>query len=173
MKRSSVSPQPKGKSKSLTKTASPALVEYLNQQYPKKIPIAALTAATKYFGRGRPLKKDDRVIRRLAGSDADLPTATLVDLLGSQETHERGKVLSDEAIKRVYQSFANAEGKLSFEYIMKLGESNGVTITDKVAKLIVKKYGKRKDHLTIDDCIKVNQRRNSKSVSKSPAKDKK
>lgn len=169
MKKSSVSPAPKGKSKSLTKTASAGLVTFLNEKFPKKVPVAAITAATKYFGKGRPLRKDDRIIRRLAGSDSDISTATLLDVLGSQETHERGKALSDEAVRRVYQSYANAEGKLSFEYILKLGESNGVAITEKMAKLIVKKYGK-KDHLTVDDCLRVNQRRNSKSVSKSPRK---
>jgi len=41
-----------------------------------------------------------------------------------------------------------------------------------MAKLIVKKYGK-KDHLTMDDCLKVNNRRRSKSGPKSPSKDKK
>ena len=46
-------------------------------------------------------------------------------------------------MKRVYQNFANAEGKLTFEYIMKMGESSGVAITEKMAKKIVKKYGKK------------------------------
>jgi len=79
--------------------------------------------------------------------------------------------LSDEAVRRVYQSYANAEGKLSFEFIMKMAESTGVTMTEKMAKLVVKKYGK-KDHLNIDDCLKVNTRRYSKSTSKSPIKEK-
>jgi hypothetical protein len=72
-------------------------------------------------------------------------------------------------VRRLYQGYANAEGRLSFEYILKLGESNGVTITERMAKLIVKKYGK-KDHLSVEDCLRVNQRRNSKSLSKSPKK---
>jgi hypothetical protein len=50
-------------------------------------------------------------------------------------------------VKKIFQSYAS-EGKLSFEYLLKLGESTGITITAKVAKLIVRKYGKRKDHLT-------------------------
>lgn len=37
---------------------------------------------------------------------------------------------------------------MSFEYILKLAEASGVTITEKMAKLIVKKYGK-KDHLNV------------------------
>lgn len=72
-------------------------------------------------------------------------------------------------MRRVYQSYANAEGKLSFEYILKLAESNGIAINEKMAKLIVKKYGK-KDHLNVEDCLRVNKRRASHSVSKSPRK---
>jgi len=56
---------------------------------------------------------------------------------------------------------------------MKMGESTGVTINEKVAKLIVKKYGKRKDHMTVEDCLNINARRSGKSQSKSPVKEKK
>lgn len=58
---------------------------------------------------------------------------------------------------------------MSFEYILKLAESNGIAINEKMAKLIVKKYG-RKDHLSLEDCLFVNKRRASHSVSKSPKK---
>jgi len=57
MKRSSISPVSRGKSKSIGKTASLGLADYLFGKYPKKIPIAAITAATKYYGKGKPLKK--------------------------------------------------------------------------------------------------------------------
>ena len=58
---------------------------------------------------------------------------------------------------------------MSFEYILKLAESKGIAINEKMAKLIVKKYG-RKDHLSLEDCLRVNKRRASHSVSKSPKK---
>ena len=35
-------------------------------------------------------------------------------------------------------------------------------MTEKIAKGIVKKYGKGKEHLTVQDCTKVIQRRNAK-----------
>ena len=114
MKKSTISPQPKGKSKSLTRTASAGLIDFLNKQFPAKVPISAITAATKYFGKGKPLQKEDKTIRRLAGKNSDIPTSTLIDLINSQEVHERGKKLSDEGVKRVYQNFANPEGKLTF-----------------------------------------------------------
>ena len=47
-----------------------------------------------------------------------------------------------------------------------------MTISVKMAKLIVKKYGK-KDHLNAEDCIKINNRRSGeKSASRSPQKEK-
>ncbi len=171
MKKSSVSPQPRGKSKSLTKSASGGLVDFLNTQFPKRIPIAAITAATKYYGKGKPLQKDDRIVKRLAGNASDLPTSALVDLLSSPEQHEKGKPLSDDAVRRVYQSYAGPDGQLSFAFLMKMGESNGVTITEKMAKRIVRKYGK-KDSLNAEDCVRINNRRNSKSYSRSPQKEK-
>lgn len=114
MKRSSVSPVARTKSKSLNKSASIGLVDYLNAKFPKRIPIAAITAATKMLGRGRPLQKDDRVVKRLAGNAPDIATSALVDMLSSSELHEKGKPLSDEGVRRVYQNFANPEGKLTF-----------------------------------------------------------
>ena len=85
--RKSVSPQAKTRSKSLNRVASNGLIDFLKEKYPKKVPIAAITAATKLYGRGKPLNKDDRIVKRLAGTASDIPTASLVDLLTSQETH--------------------------------------------------------------------------------------
>jgi len=56
MKRTSVSGG-KGKSKSLSKSASSGLVDYLNAGFKKTIPVAALTAASKYFAKGRNFRK--------------------------------------------------------------------------------------------------------------------
>ena len=75
MQRSSVSPQNKGKSKSLQKAASTGLIDFLKAQYPKKVPVAALTAVSKYYSKGRPLQKDDKIIQRLAGNNSEIPTS--------------------------------------------------------------------------------------------------
>jgi hypothetical protein len=87
MKKSSISPQGKAKSKSLSRAASNGLLEFLKEKYPKRIPISAITAVTKAYGRGRPLNKDDRIVKRLAGNASDIPTSSLVDLLSSEEHH--------------------------------------------------------------------------------------
>ena len=42
---------------------------------------------------------------------------------------------------------------------MKMGESCGVTVNERMAKAMVRKYGNRKDHLNIEDCMKINRRR--------------
>ena len=146
-------------------------MDFINSKYPKRIPIAAVTAVSKMFGKGRPLHKDDRLLRRLAGNGNDIPTAQFIELLASADHHEKGKELSDEAVKRVYDNFANQDGKLTFEYVMKMGESNGVAIDIHLAKKIVKKYGK-KDYLNAEDCLRINKRRSSsKGLSKTPQKD--
>lgn len=85
MHRGSVSPQGKVKSRSLQKIPSPALVDYLQKQYPKRLPISALTAASKVYGRGRVISKNDPTIVRLASGASDLPTNTLIGLLSSGE----------------------------------------------------------------------------------------
>lgn len=172
MKNKSIS-QGKGKSRSLSRTPSQGLINYLDQRYQKAIPIAAITAAHKMYGRGRPLEKDDRFIQRYADGKGNVDASKFLDYLNKNEPQEKGKPLTAEAISRVYQNFANHDGRLSFEYIMKMGESSGVTISAKVAKAIVRKYGKRKDHLDLDDCIRLNERWTNRNTSKSPVKGKK
>jgi Ca2+-binding EF-hand superfamily protein len=141
------------------------LVDYLNQKYKGSIPVAALTAAHKLYGKGRPLNKEDRFVKRFSDGKGNVETLKLVDYLGKNEVQERGKGLSEDAMKRVYGNFANHDGKLTFEYIMKMGESCGVAINERTAKAIVRKYGKRKDHLNLDDCLKINERRRESSIS--------
>lgn len=84
MRRGSVSPQGKGKSRSLQKLASPSLIDYLKKQYPTKVPISALVAASKTYANGKVLSKDHPIIVRLAGKASEVPTNTLIDLLSSE-----------------------------------------------------------------------------------------
>jgi hypothetical protein len=141
--------QIKSRSRSYTRTPSAGLLDYIGQKYQKTIPVAAITAAHKLYGKTKPLTKDDRFIKRFADSKGNVDAPRLIEYLNKGEPQEKGKPLNAEAVGRVYQNFANHDGKLSFEYIMKMGESSGITITAKVAKAIVRKYGKRKDHLDL------------------------
>lgn len=58
---------------------------------------------------------------RFSDGKGNIDTQRLVDYLGKSEPQEKGKGLSEEAIKRVYDNFCNHDGKLTFEYIMKMG----------------------------------------------------
>lgn len=172
MKRSSVTPGSKSKNKSLTKSASVGLVDFVSKAYPKKVNVAAITAASKVYGKGKTLTSETKALKRLAGSTNGIQTGKLIEYIKTADTQERGKALTDDGVKRVYQNFANSDGKLSFEYIMKLGEQSGVTIGQKLAKAIVRKYGKKKDHLNLDDCLRINHRGHGQSRSPSPKKEK-
>jgi Ca2+-binding EF-hand superfamily protein len=169
MKNKSTS-QNKSKSRSLTRTPSSGLVEYLDQKYQKSIPISAITAAQKLYGKAKPLTKDDKFIKRFANGKDTVDATKLLEYLGKNEVHEKGKPLSAEAVGRVYQNFSNHDGKLSFEFVMKMGESSGVAISEKMAKAIVRKYGKRKDYLDLEDCVRINDRWTTRNTSKSPNK---
>ena len=48
---------------------------------------------------------------------------------------------------------------MTFEFILKRCEELGIVMTERVAKGIVRKYGKRKEYLTVEDCTKVIHRR--------------
>jgi hypothetical protein len=42
---------------------------------------------------------------------------------------------------------------------MKAADAVGIVFPEKLAKAAVRKYGKRKDHLNLDDCLRIAQRR--------------
>jgi len=102
MKRISTSAQNKAKSRSINRSASAGLIEYINRKFGPKMPVAALTSAHKMFGRSKPLTKDDKFIARFSDQPGFINATKLVEYLGQNETHEKGKMLSDEAVKRVY-----------------------------------------------------------------------
>lgn len=49
-----------------------------------------------------------------------------------------------------------------------MGEEVGVPISVKEAKEMVRMYGNRKNYLSVDDCLRMNERRRKKAASKSP-----
>ena len=156
----------KSKSRSLSRTPSPALTAFLDKKYESSMPPAALTAAMKLYGKNAPLKKDSRFIQRFTDEKGNIETSRMVQYLNEDEVVERGKGLSEEAVGRVYQTCSNQDNNLSFEYIMKMGEQNGIKITQTMAKGMVRMYGKGKDHLDLDDCLRVNQRHKKQSLER-------
>lgn len=164
MKRHSTS-QNKSKSRSVVRSASIGLIEFVKQKHERTIPVAFITAAHKLYARGKALEKEDRFVKRFSDKKGLIDTNRFVEYLGKGELQERGKGLSEESMKRVYENCCNQDGKLTFEYIMKMGDNCGITINMRVAKAIVRKYGGRKDHLNLQDCSQINKRRVESSLS--------
>jgi len=55
---------------------------------------------------------------------------------------------------------------------MKAAESVGISFPAKLAKAAVRKYGQRKDHLSIEDCLRIARRREDRknNVKSAPSK---
>ena len=55
---------------------------------------------------------------------------------------------------------------------MKAAESVGISFPAKLAKAAVRKYGQRKDHLSIEDCLRIARRREDRknNVKSAPNK---
>ena len=164
MKRFSTSHN-KSKSRSVARCASAGLIDFLKQKYDRGIPVSFITATYKLHGRGKALNKEDRFVKRFSDNKGNLDTNKFVDYIGKNEGQEKGKGLTEDAMKRVYGNCSNHDGKLTFEYIMKMGESCGVTINEKMAKGMVRKYGNRKDHLSFEDCMRINKRKTDANIT--------
>ena len=152
----------KYKSRSLPRSASTGLIDFLKKKYDNAIPVAVLTTTHKLYGRcpgSKILNKDDRFVQRFSDRKGVVNANKLIEYLSKFEAPVKGKGLSEDALRRVYGNCSNQDNKLTFEYIMKMGEQCGVAIDQKMAKAMVRKYGNRKDYLSIEDCIKINNRR--------------
>lgn len=66
----------------------------------------------------------------------------------------------------MYNNCANPEGKLTLECLLKSASEAGVPLTEKEAREMIRRYGNRKQFLSIDDCLKLRERRGRQ---KSPA----
>lgn len=145
------------KSKSREPSVSEDVVNFVNKKFNNKVPVAFLTGLTKTYCK-KPLDSNHPFVKRHSEGKF-VNGQKMIQYLGEKTHHEKGKPLSDEAIKRVYQNCCNPEGKLSFEYIMKAAESVGISFPAKLAKAAVRKYGQRKDHLSVEDCLRIARRR--------------
>jgi hypothetical protein len=145
------------KSKSREPSVSQEVVNFVNKKFNNKVPVTFLTGLTKTFCK-KPIDANHPFVKR--NSDGKFVDGQkLTQYLGEKTHHEKGKPLSEEAIKRVFKNCCNPEGKLSFEYIMKAADAVGMVFPQNLAKAAVRKYGRRKDHLNVEDCLRIAQRR--------------
>lgn len=157
------------KSKSREASVSQEVVNFVTKKFNNKVPVSFVTGLTKTYSK-RPVDATSPLIKRHAEGKF-LNGQKLTAYLGEKTHHEKGKPLSDDAVKRVFQNICNPEGKLSFEYIMKAADAVGISFPVRLAKAAVRKYGKRKDHMNVDDCMKVLRRREErKNVKSAPQK---
>lgn len=71
----------KSRSRSLNRTASTGLIDYLNKKYQNSVPVAAVTAAHKLYGSGKPLNKEDRFIKRFTDNRGNIDAPKLIGYL--------------------------------------------------------------------------------------------
>jgi hypothetical protein len=112
------------KSKSRERGASEELISFVNNKFSNKVPVSFLTGLTKTYCK-KGLDASHPFVKRYSNGKF-VDGKRLTDYLSQKTHHEKGKPLSEEAVKRVYQNCCNPEGKLSFEYLMKAGESVGI-----------------------------------------------
>jgi hypothetical protein len=97
----------------------------------KKVPIAALTGLSKKYLK-KSIDPNSSFVKRLITDPKDPKSLNAVKLSEylSENTHlQRGQQLSDDAIRRAHSFFCNAEGRMTFEYILKRCEEIGAPIT--------------------------------------------
>ena len=130
------------------------------------MPVAYVTAITKKYNKERVLHEEDKFIQRFVTQKGFVSTSKISDYLKAAPTFKRGEPLSEESVKRIYNASAK-EGKITADCLVKMAQEVGVSLTDKEAVDLVKRYGKRKQHLSLEDCIRLNARNKSTISSKS------
>lgn len=153
--------------------ASEELSGWLSSSFVGKMPTAYLTGVSKKYGKGRCLHEEDRFVQRFVEEKGYVSTNKLVDYLRSAPTYQKGQALPDEAVRRVYHNCSDSQGRLTCEYLIRMAEEVGVSLSDKEAREMVRKYANRKQFLSLEDCLQINERRRRKtSLSKTPSKKK-
>ena len=106
-------------------------------------------------------------MQRFVTQKGFVSTSKIADYLKAVPTRKRGEPLSEESIRRIFNASANAEGRLTADGLVKMAHEVGVQLSDKEAVDLVKRYGKRKQHLSVEDCMRLNARNKSAVSAKS------
>ncbi len=100
------------KSKYREPSVSQEVVNFVTKKFNNKVPVPFLTGLTKTYCK-KPVDATSPLIKRnLDGKFIN--GQKLTEYLGEKTHHEKGKPLSDDAVKRVFQNICNPDGKLSF-----------------------------------------------------------
>ena len=112
------------------------------------MPIPYLTAITKKYNKERVLHEEDKFIQKFVTQKGFVSTSKIADYLKTAPTFKKGQALPEESVKRIYNASAR-QGKLTADCLVKMATEVGVSLTDKEAIDLVKRYGKRKQHLSL------------------------
>jgi len=148
---------------------SDELLSYLKTGYPEQLSMSYITAITKKYNKQRVLHQEDKFIQKFVTQKGFVNTGKIHEYLKNVPTRKRGDPLTDEALKRLYTENVNKNGILTAECLLKMAEEVKVPLTEKEALELIKRYGKRKQHLSLEDCARINARKGTASVSP-PAK---
>jgi Ca2+-binding EF-hand superfamily protein len=130
----------------------------MKTELPEKLPVPYLTAITKKYNKERALHEEDKFIQRFITQKGFVSTTKIADYLRAVPSRKRGEPLPEESIRRIFTASATAEGKLTADGLLKMAEEVGVQLSDKEAVDLIKRYGKRKHHLSVEDCLRLNAR---------------
>ena len=147
--------------------ASDELINFVKTGFEGQIPLAYLTGITKKYNKERCLHEEDKFIQRFVEGKKYVSSNKLVEYLQTSMTRVKGQALSDESVRRVYNNCSNPEGKLTLECILRMADESGVAVSEKEARDMIRKYGRRKQFLSVDDCLQLNDRRRKRTASKS------
>ncbi len=102
-------------------SASQNLQRVISEDLGKEVSVHLITGLSKIHGI-HPIPADSKILKRISDSKGLISTKTMSETLSQKETFTKGTPLSDESIKRIHKGFCDSDGKLSFEYIVKMGE---------------------------------------------------
>ena len=109
--------------------ATDELINFIKTGFDGKIPITYLTGITKKYNKQRCLHEEDKFIQRFVEGKNYVSSNKLIDYLKTNMSRVKGEPLSDESVKRVYNNCSNPQGKMTIQYIMKMGDEVGVRVT--------------------------------------------
>ena len=147
------------------------VLNFVKNSFEDTITVPYLTAVTKKYNKQHCLHEGDKFLSRFVQGKGLASTAKLLDYLKNPMPHpSRNQPLSEEAVKRVYHNWVNKEGLMTYESLLKMAEESSVPLTEKEAKEMVRRYGKSKQFLSVDDMLRMNRRAVAKSLSPNKSK---
>ncbi len=123
--------------------------DLLKSTYGSRIPPAFVSGLSKKYGR-RVVSLDSKAVKKLIDPKyKSISSEQLMEYLSNKDLHRKGKPLSENSVKRVFENASNADGTITFDRLMTQGQESNINISAALAKTIVRRYGKAQGFLTL------------------------